>query len=556
MRKTKHKGISTLVAVILLVLAIASGIIFYTIPRLIGYRLSDYPTTLISSEEFNISVTAIDQFGKTITSYTGSIYFTSTDTNAIIPEPGTLSDPYTFVSSDNGVHIFNGFQLISIDTNESYTITVSDGKKTETSNSIKVNSYPTLDQFEFNPISSPQAISMEFDIEITAVDQYGHILTGYAGAPTLTYSEGSISPNTVTSWSNGVGTNTVKVTDGGTGCSITVDDASATGTSNPFDVTSVSSASFIVDATLKVKVDVPFTVTVIAMDQSGNVETGYLGTVHFTSNDESAILPDDYTFVSSDNGIHMFSITLKKPVTSSITVIDVMTPSRIGSVSRYVYMQMPSFVGFGSADLLHGYEGLSPTYPFDLQANDLILMQLVGDASYMPITPAGFTLLYGPDQSENVHQWIYYRFAEGYESGQQILVNYPGECSKAAVLYAFRNIAQTNFVEGASFGYGNSPIISAQSVVTSDTSRLAVSFVFVGAQDDYNELSTGFQGSSGGVWTNPVGDFNLASNIYQSIDLTLQIQVAQMEKAGTISGGIYTMTKPGNWGVRAFCLIP
>ena len=148
-----HRGLSTLIAVLIFGLVIASGLVFYIFPRHNGFILSDYPTTIYSGEDFKVTVTAVDQTGKPFTSYTGSVSFTSTDGNAIIPEPGTQSNPYTFVINDNGVHTFYGFRLISIDPNESYTITLSDGKKTVTSNPITVLSQPTLHHFELNPIS-------------------------------------------------------------------------------------------------------------------------------------------------------------------------------------------------------------------------------------------------------------------------------------------------------------------------------------------------------------------------------------------------------------------
>ena len=49
-----------------------------------------------------------------------------------------------------------------------------------------------------------------------------------------------------------------------------------------------------------------FSVTVTAVDQYGNVKTGFSGTVHFTSTDPSATLPADYTFLSGDAGTHTF----------------------------------------------------------------------------------------------------------------------------------------------------------------------------------------------------------------------------------------------------------
>ena len=65
-----------------------------------------------------------------------------------------------------------------------------------------------------------------------------------------------------------------------------------------------------------------FNITVTAKDISGNTVTGYQGTVHFASTDTLAELPADYSFTSSDNGSHTFSVTLKSVGTQSFTVTD------------------------------------------------------------------------------------------------------------------------------------------------------------------------------------------------------------------------------------------
>src|SRR5262249_19534559 len=54
----------------------------------------------------------------------------------------------------------------------------------------------------------------------------------------------------------------------------------------------------------------PFSITVTALDQYNNPVSGYRGTVHFTSSDPNAALPDDYTFTDEDNGTHTFTVTL------------------------------------------------------------------------------------------------------------------------------------------------------------------------------------------------------------------------------------------------------
>jgi hypothetical protein len=56
-----------------------------------------------------------------------------------------------------------------------------------------------------------------------------------------------------------------------------------------------------------------FTVTARKFD--GSIDTGYTGTVHFTSSDSQAGLPADYTFTSADACVHSFSAVLK---TSSV----------------------------------------------------------------------------------------------------------------------------------------------------------------------------------------------------------------------------------------------
>jgi hypothetical protein len=71
------------------------------------------------------------------------------------------------------------------------------------------------------------------------------------------------------------------------------------------------------------------TVTITALNADGTVNTGYAGTVHFTSSDPQAVLPVDYTFTAADQGVHTFSTTLKTAGTQSITAADT-TGSVIG----------------------------------------------------------------------------------------------------------------------------------------------------------------------------------------------------------------------------------
>ena len=69
----------------------------------------------------------------------------------------------------------------------------------------------------------------------------------------------------------------------------------------------------------------PETITVTALNPNGTVNTGYTGTVQFTSTDPKAALPANYTFIAADQGTYTFPVTLKTAGTQSITVTDVST---------------------------------------------------------------------------------------------------------------------------------------------------------------------------------------------------------------------------------------
>lgn len=100
-------------------------------------------------------------------------------------------------------------------------------------------------------------------------------------------------------------------------------------------------------------------VTVTALDASNAVFNGYVGSVHFTSSDSTAILPANYTFTTSDKGVHTFTgVILKTAGAQTISLTDTSNSSVMGSVSFNVtpaagthlaYLQPPSSVGSGVA---------------------------------------------------------------------------------------------------------------------------------------------------------------------------------------------------------------
>jgi hypothetical protein len=78
-----------------------------------------------------------------------------------------------------------------------------------------------------------------------------------------------------------------------------------------------------------------FDLAVTAKDASDNTLSGYTGTIHFTSDSESPVLPSNYTFTAGDNGSHTFTngATLKTAGSQTITVNDTVQTSKTGSAS-------------------------------------------------------------------------------------------------------------------------------------------------------------------------------------------------------------------------------
>jgi hypothetical protein len=73
--------------------------------------------------------------------------------------------------------------------------------------------------------------------------------------------------------------------------------------------------------------------TVTALNADGSTDTGYVGTIHFTSSDGQAGLPSDYTFTAGDAGVHTFSATLESAGTQSITASDTNTGGATGGAT-------------------------------------------------------------------------------------------------------------------------------------------------------------------------------------------------------------------------------
>ena len=227
----------------------------------------------------NVVVTAYDAYGNVKTDYTGSVYFTSSDTNSYVRLPYSSSSRYTFTTGDAGVHTFtstttSGFRLITV---PSQTITVTDGTISTQSAAITVNP-GTLNQFNFSTIPSPQTAGVAFSITITAQDRDGNTVTSYVGTNTLTASSGTISPTSTTAFTAGVWTGSVTMTSVGSSRTIGTSGGGYTGTSNTFTINAGSLDHFVFNTiSTPQTAGVAFSITITAKDTAGNTVTSYTG---------------------------------------------------------------------------------------------------------------------------------------------------------------------------------------------------------------------------------------------------------------------------------------
>jgi len=104
----------------------------------------------------------------------------------------------------------------------------------------------------------------------------------------------------------------------------------------------------------------PFSLTVTAENSSGTPDTGYTGTIHFTSSDVQAGLPtNNLTFTAADNGTSTFTVTFKTAGSQWITATDTATSAITGtlsgisvspaSASQFVLSGLPSTATVGVA---------------------------------------------------------------------------------------------------------------------------------------------------------------------------------------------------------------
>jgi hypothetical protein len=130
------------------------------------------PTTTTAGTAFNVTVKAVDTFGQTAVGYTGTVHFSSSDGQAVLPAN------YTFTGTDAGLHTFsNGVTLKTAGTR---TVTATDTVTSSITGSASVTVNPAAaDHLLFlqQPTDTAAGQTITPAVTVEVVDQFGNVVT-------------------------------------------------------------------------------------------------------------------------------------------------------------------------------------------------------------------------------------------------------------------------------------------------------------------------------------------------------------------------------------------
>jgi hypothetical protein len=130
---------------------------------------------------FDLVVTVQDLYDNTVTGYTGTVTFTTSDPGGSVPVD------YTFTPSDNGVHTFPLQATLILAGSQTITATDTTTSTITGPGTFDVSA-AALHHFSITT-PGPVAAGQAFDLIVTAQDRYGNTVTGYTGTVTFTTSD-------------------------------------------------------------------------------------------------------------------------------------------------------------------------------------------------------------------------------------------------------------------------------------------------------------------------------------------------------------------------------
>jgi len=278
----------------------------------------DAPANAVAGVPFNITVTALNAGETTVTDYNGTVHFTSTDTQAVLPADATLT---------NGVGTFN----VTLKTAAPITIRARDTANPSLTGTDNVSvSAAALDHLSLTAPATATAGS-PFYAMVSARDIYSNVVTGYTGTLHFTSTDSQAILPADTTLPSGTAQVSVKLRTPGIK-TVTVTDtvnSSLTATTGPINVGLIA-AKLVITGPASAAVTASNGFTVTAKDTVGNTVTSYTGTVHFTITDPAGAVSANMTLV---NGKGTFRATFKTAGTQTVTATDTVNASVKGTTT-------------------------------------------------------------------------------------------------------------------------------------------------------------------------------------------------------------------------------
>jgi hypothetical protein len=229
---------------------------YFTVTALGGGNIG----TQTAGTAFNITITAEDSSGNTVTSYT---------------QPSTLSVSAGTISPTSTGAFTNGVwtgQVTLTQSGTSVSISTTEGSMTGQSKIFAVNAGAAV-RFVVSGFLSPATAGVAQTVTVTAYDAYGNIATGYTGKVAITSSDSQAVLSANAGLTNGVGTFTVTLEAAGSQSITATDTVTSTldGSQNGITVTHASAVSIVVSpATASITAGTPETYKAMATDAYGN----------------------------------------------------------------------------------------------------------------------------------------------------------------------------------------------------------------------------------------------------------------------------------------------
>ncbi|MGA3058495.1 MAG: hypothetical protein ABSE70_10755 [Candidatus Limnocylindrales bacterium] len=281
--------------------------VFTVNPRAISsLRLAAATTTPSAGQADNLTITALDTYGNTATSYTGAQCLTFSGPGSSpggtppgYPAQGSCAAGQSEVTFTNGV----ATPAVTLYKAETVNLVVSDGSGHSNGAGLSLTVGPAgLNSFTI-PTPATQTAGIQFSVSLTAKDAYGNTKTDYTGAQCVAFSgpanspdgqhppvypaQGSCVAGSAVTFANGIAA-AVSMTlyNASTSTVITATDAPTgkSGSSGPFTVngTGAQTRFVILPATTTPVAGATDNLTIIMGDPYGNPVTTYTGSHNLT----------------------------------------------------------------------------------------------------------------------------------------------------------------------------------------------------------------------------------------------------------------------------------